>query len=130
MTNFEKIKEFHTAFNAPMYETPAVPSFDRVLLRYRLVAEEYKEFKDELDPYIKSGGHDEINLQNLAKEMADVLVVVYGTAIEFGIDLDRVFDDVHKSNMSKLGDDGKPVYREDGKILKSHNYRPPNLDYL
>ena len=60
--------------------------------------------------------------------MADLLYVIYHAAITFGIPLDEVFKEVHKSNMSKLGDDGKPIFREDGKVMKGPNYKLPNLE--
>ena len=67
------------------------------------------------------------SIEHIAKELVDLLYVVYGTGSEFGIDLDKCFAEVHRSNMTKLGDDGKPVVREDGKFLKSDRYEKPNL---
>jgi predicted HAD superfamily Cof-like phosphohydrolase len=91
-------------------------------LRSRLIYEESSEVLVELE----SEGVDKAAL---TKELADLLYVVYGTAITFGLPLDTVFNRVHASNMSKLVD-GKPLYREDGKVLKGPNYQPPKLDDL
>jgi predicted HAD superfamily Cof-like phosphohydrolase len=96
-----------------------------VCLRYDLMAEELAE----VDQAMADVLHVE-DLPDLAKELADLLYVVYGTAVTFGIDIDKVFAEVHSSNMSKLGVDGKPIYREDGKVLKGPNYAPPNLEWV
>jgi len=71
--------------------------------------------------------HQTVNVVNLAKELADLLYVVYGTAAAYGIPIDDVYREVHRSNMSKLGPDGKPIYREDGKVLKGPNYTPADI---
>lgn len=94
-------------------------------LRYDLMAEELREIDQAMaDVYSKK------DLPALAKELADLLYVTYGTAVAYGIDIDRVFREVHESNMSKLDSSGKPIYREDGKVLKSFNYKQPNLDWM
>lgn len=100
------VAEFQTAFAQEPDPT----------MQYRLIREETVELFDALqhgDPY------------EVAKEMADLAYVLYGLAQMLKIDLDKVIHDVHKSNMSKLGEDGKPQYREDGKVLKGPNYLPP-----
>jgi len=84
-----------------------------------------KLLKEEVEEYFE--GEDKDDLENVAKELADIIYIVCGTAVSYGIPLDRVFDEVHRSNLSKLGDDGKPLRREDGKILKGPNYSPPNI---
>lgn len=122
ITNLDKVKKFHEAFNMKVSPTnkPDITDSD-ALLRMRLIDEEYKEVIEAIelrDPY------------KIAKELADLLYVVYGTAVSFGIDLDEVFDIVHRSNMTKLGEDGKPIYRDDGKILKSENYVPADLSEI
>lgn len=86
--------------------------------RFRLLNEEFREVQD-------SGTAEE-----LLKELADLLYVTYGYAATFGWDLDEAFKRVHESNMSKLGEDGKPIRREDGKVLKGPNYKPPYLGDL
>jgi len=98
------------------------PTTELALLRQTLVLEEAKEVSAELL-------RPEIDKAALTKELADLLYVVYGTAITFGLPLDVVFNRVHISNMSKLVD-GKPLKRADGKVLKGPNYQPPKLDDL
>lgn len=91
-------------------------------LRSKLIYEESSEVLVELES-------EDVDKAALTKELADLLYVVYGTAITFGLPLDTVFNRVHASNMSKLVD-GKPLYRDDGKVLKGPNYQPPKLDDL
>ena len=108
------------------------PTDDLVNLRWKLIDEEYHETFKELYTYNDWANLEvqkDISKQKLAKELADLLYVVYGTADCFGIDIDRVFAEVHRSNMSKLVD-GKPLKREDGKVLKGPNYTPPNLEFV
>ena len=130
-TNYEKVREFHKAFGAAL-DQPI--SQDLVNLRIHLIEEEGlelgKEFYADYASYPCDAYINPPDKAKVAKELADLLYVVYGTAATFGIDIDRVFDEVHKSNMSKLGEDGKPVYREDGKVLKGPNYTPPNLEWV
>lgn len=125
-TNFQKVLEFHRAFNLPILPSPRVPENKRFYLRINLINEEVRELKEEL---VDKDGvrQEEISLQHIAKELSDILYVVYGMAAEFGIDLDRAFAEVHNSNMSKLGEDGKPIYREDGKVLKGPHYREAKM---
>lgn len=91
---------------------------DKDMLRFNLLKEEYEEVLDANTP------------EKLLKELADTAYVVYGFAATFGWDLDEAFRRVHASNMSKLGPDGKPIYREDGKVLKGENYQEPDLTDL
>lgn len=135
-TNFELVKEFHAAFNkTPDPQFPSKQKEDTKVLRIKLITEEYKEVLNELG-YSLSHDPDPSNypkgleLDKLAKELADLLYVVYGTAAAFGLPIDEVYREVHESNMSKLGEDGKPVYREDGKVLKGPNYRPADVKKL
>lgn len=116
--NFEKIRQFHETYGQPVGEEPVFLSPERQALREALIDEEVQEFKDAVA---------EGDLINAFKELADILYVVYGTAVEMGGDLDSVLNEVHKSNMSKLGEDGLPVYRPDGKVLKGPNYREPDV---
>lgn len=131
MTNFNKVKEFHNAFGLVDPTRPKVPSNELIILRNKLLQEEYSEALDESnDIFQKNITNQEIkdtDLHSLAKELADLLYVTYGYAAALGIDLDMVFDEVHRSNMSKLGENGKPIYREDGKVLKGPNYSPANI---
>lgn len=139
LTNYEKVREFHKAFGAAL----DADINDKALqeLRLDLILEETVEVENELAPYkLEREVWDDpsstkiidlpVDKKKLAKELADLLYVTYGTAATFGIDIDRAFDEVHTSNMSKLGEDGKPVYREDGKVMKGPNYKPPTFDWI
>lgn len=118
--NADKVEDFHLAFGAPILEKPGFPSIERRLLREDLIYEEINELYDALE--------DE-NIVEVADALGDLLYVIYGTALEFGIPIDDVFAEIHRSNMSKL-ENGKPLLREDGKILKGSNYSPPNIQRI
>ena len=96
-------------------------------LQRRLIVEEFKEFLDAENQLIMGLT---INSADCLKELADLVYVCYQYAANLGWDLDEALDRVHRSNMSKLDDNGNPIYREDGKVLKSKNYQPPNLTDL
>lgn len=111
--------EFHTVYRATVhFDDAAIRDKE---LRIKLIKEEYEEVMLAFE-------NDDI--VNLAKELADLVYVVYGTALCCGFDLDNVFRAVHASNLSKLDDDGKAIVREDGKILKSKNYYEPDIQGL
>ena len=96
-------------------------------MQHNLIVEEFKEFlQAEGMLYLSSSEHKE----NALKELADLVYVCYQYAVNMGWDLDEAMHRVHESNMSKLGEDGKPIYRDDGKVLKGPNYTPPNLEDL
>ena len=123
-TNYDKVREFHRAFghalDKELRPNDDSSGFALATLRCRLIEEEFEEVVDAI-----------FNLESkkaLAKEIADLLYVTYGMAATYGIDIDTVFNLVHESNMSKLGADGKPIYRNDGKVLKGPNYKEPDLD--
>jgi len=133
-SNFKKVGEFMSAMGqdirTPKDARSLVP-IKTIYFRGELIAEETQELFDELNPYsniysIDSSVHV-TNMHRIAKELVDVLYVIYGTGHAFGIDLDKCFEEVHNSNLSKLGEDGKPVYREDGKVMKGPNYKPPDI---
>lgn len=121
MSNFRKVMDFHKVYNLPILYEPKVPDNQRFYLRINLIKEEMRELMEEL---IDKDGvrNSDISLKRVAKELSDLLYVIYGMGLEFGIDLDKSFEAVQASNMSKLGLDGKPIYREDGKVLKGPNY--------
>ena len=124
MTNYDKVRQFHRAFGHHLdkeLEVDSISGHELAELRMRLIDEEKWEVESELF----SG-----NKGKLAKELADLLYVVYGTAATYGIPIDEVFNRVHESNMSKLGENGKPVYRNDGKVLKGPNYKEPSMEGL
>jgi predicted HAD superfamily Cof-like phosphohydrolase len=120
VTKHELVSAFTKAMDQVYDQEPDV---ETAMLRQRLIMEEAKEVTQELLRPV-------INKVALTKELADLLYVVHGTAVAFGLPLDVAFNRVHDSNMSKLGPDGKPIYRDDGKVLKGPNYQPPKLDDL
>lgn len=127
MNNLERVREFHEKFGAAVDVEPTNELLD---LRHRLIDEEFTEARDEMTNQEGFGDAKNLNKRKLTKELADILYVVYGTAVTFGLPLQEVFEEVHRSNMSKLGPDGKPIYREDGKVLKGPNYKEPDLEHL
>ena len=120
MTNFDKVKEFMNAFGQEVVTKPDWPKAETMELRMDLIEEEVGELNEAI--FDASG-----DLVEVADALADILYVVYGAGHAFGIDLDKCFSEVHRSNMSKLGEDGKPIYRDDGKVLKGENFSEPNL---
>ena len=120
-TNANKVKQFMEAFGQEVKDKPEWPDEDTVNLRVDLIEEEYDELKQAV--YSHDG-----SMTDVADALSDILYVVYGMAHSFGIDIDECFREVHVSNMSKLDEHGKPIYREDGKVVKGPNYKPPNLD--
>ena len=118
MTNFEKVKTFMQTFGQEVKTNPSF-STDKINdLRYNLIKEELNELKEAMDNK---------DLLEVADALTDILYVTYGAGIAFGIDLDKCFDEVQNSNMSKLGEDGKPIYNEAGKVMKGPNYFKPDL---
>lgn len=120
-TNFNKVQEWHRKFGCLHNDTPTFLAEDVIQLRLKLIQEEFDEIKKAVDNK---------DIVNLSKELADLLYVVYGMADTFGIPIDDVFGDVHVSNMSKLDENGNPIRRADGKILKSNLYKEPDLSWL
>ena len=118
MTNFEKVKQFMITFGQEVKDKPEFPNDKIVDLRIKLIEEELQELKDAIK---------ENNLIEVADALTDILVVTYGAGIAFGINLDKCFEEVHRSNMSKLSAEGKPIYNEYGKVMKGPNYSKPNL---
>jgi predicted HAD superfamily Cof-like phosphohydrolase len=118
MSNFEKVKKFMQTFGQEVKIKPLFPSEKIVNLRAELIEEELSELKEAL----KNN-----DLQEVADALTDILYVTYGAGHAFGINLDKCFEEVQNSNMSKLGDDGKPIYYESGKVKKGPNYFKPNL---
>lgn len=125
-TVFNQVKEFHQSFNQAIDEEPTA---DILQLRFNLVEEEFLEVVDELANLARANNTETKRLAKIAltKELADLMYVALGTGVALGLPLVEAFNEVHRSNMSKLGDDGKPILREDGKALKSKNYTPANI---
>ena len=118
MTNFNSVKKFMETFGQEVKIKSSFPSDKIVKLRYDLIKEELDEFESAIK---------ERNLKEVADALTDILYVTYGAGHAFGIDLDKCFDEVQRSNMSKLGNDGKPIYNESGKVMKGPNYFQPDL---
>lgn len=115
------VHEFHTAFGLGMNEQPVASiGEDRNLLRYNLMKEENEE-------YLEAVTNND--LVETADALGDMLYILCGTIIEHGMQhkIDEVFEEIQRSNMSKLGEDNKPIYRDDGKVLKGPNYFKPNI---
>jgi len=119
ISNFEKVGDFMEAFGQEVLYVPTMPDFNLAALRLDLIEEEVQELRD---------GLGRSSLLEVADALTDILYVVYGAGHAFGIDLDDCFHEVHRSNMTKLGEDGRPLYREDGKVMKGPNYEEPDLD--
>jgi predicted HAD superfamily Cof-like phosphohydrolase len=118
MTNFLKVKEFMKTFGQEVLSKPTFPDNKIIKLRLDLIKEELNELEDA----IKNK-----NLVEIADALTDILYVTYGAGHAFGINLDSCFDEVQNSNMSKLDENGNPIYNENGKVLKGPNYFEPNL---
>jgi len=118
MTNFTSVRKFMETFGQEVKVKTEFPSDKIVKLRYDLIKEELDEFEQAIK---------EKNLKEVADSLTDILYVTYGAGHAFGIDLDKCFDEVQRSNMSKLGEDGKPIYNEHGKVMKGPKYFEPNL---
>ena len=118
MTNFQKVKTFMRTFGQEVKLKPSFSTEKINDLRYNLIKEELNELKQAMDNK---------DLLEVADALTDILYVTYGAGIAFGIDLDKCFEEVQNSNMSKLGEDGKPIYNEAGKVMKGPNYFKPDL---
>ena len=118
MTNFESVKKFMETFGQEVKEKAGFPNEKITTLRYDLIKEELGELKDELN---------DKDIKEVADALTDILYVTYGAGHAFGINLDKCFEEVQNSNMSKLDSDGKPIYNDQGKVMKGPNYFKPNL---
>ena len=118
MSNFNKVKVFMETFGQEVKGKASFPDQKIQNLRYDLIKEELEELKDALN---------QKNLKEVADALTDILYVTYGAGHAFGIDLDKCFAEVQNSNMSKLDENGKPIYNENGKVMKGPNYFKPNL---
>ena len=118
MSNFDDVKNFMQIYGQEVKTESSFPSKKIIQLRYDLIKEEL----DELSVAIKDK-----DIVEVADALSDLLYVVYGSGHAFGIDLDKCFAEVQRSNLSKLDIDGKPIYNENGKVMKGPNYSKPNL---
>lgn len=119
ITNFDKVGDFMEAFGQEVLIAPRTPDPSVAKLRLELIREEVAELQAAVDG---------MDMLAIADGLTDILYVVYGAGHAFGIDLDECFHEVHSSNMTKLGPGGRPLYREDGKVMKGPHYREPNLE--
>ena len=118
MTNFESVRKFMETFGQEIKEKSEFP--EKVIsLRFDLIKEELEELKVAISKR---------DIKEVADALTDILYVTYGAGHAFGIDLDNCFKEVQSSNMSKLGHDGKPIYNDEGKVMKGPNYFKPNLE--
>ena len=118
MSNFQSVKKFMQTFGQEIKYKAEFPNEKIVQLRSDLIKEEL----DELNQAIKDK-----DIKEVADALTDILYVTYGAGHAFGVDLDKCFEEVQQSNMSKLGSDGKPIYSESGKVMKGSNYFKPDL---
>jgi predicted HAD superfamily Cof-like phosphohydrolase len=119
MSNFQNVKKFMQTFDQEIKSKAEFPNEKIVQLRYELIKEELEE----LNQAIKDK-----DIKEVADALTDILYVTYGAGHAFGVDLDKCFNEVQQSNMSKLGSDGKPIYNENGKVMKGPKYFKPNLN--
>ena len=118
MNNFEKVKKFMQTFGQEVKSKPSFPSDKIVKLRYGLIEEELSE--------LQAAIRDK-DITEVADALTDILYVTYGAGHSFGINLDKCFEEVQNSNMSKLDENGKPIFSDAGKVMKGLNYFKPNL---
>ncbi len=119
MTNFKRVKKFMQTFGQEVKTKSGFPIEKIVKLRIDLIEEELTELKQAVQRQ---------DIKEVADALTDILYVTYGAGHAFGIDLDKCFQEVQNSNMSKLGPDGKPIYNEKGKVMKGPDYFKPNLE--
>ena len=118
MSNFESVRKFMETFGQEIKEKASFPNDKITSLRYDLIREELDELKEAMDKK---------DIKEVADALTDILYVTYGAGHAFGINLDKCFEEVQNSNMSKLGLDGKPIYNDKGKVMKGPNYFKPDL---
>ena len=118
MTNFENVKKFMQTFGQEVKTKASFPNDKIINLRLDLIREELSELKEAIEKK---------DIKEVADALTDILYVAYGAGHAFGINLDKCFEEVQNSNMSKLGSDGKPIFNEHGKVMKGPNYFKPDL---
>ncbi len=119
MTNFESVKIFMKTFGQEIREKASFPNDKIINLRFDLIKEELNELSE---------AFKKKDIKEVADALTDILYVTYGAGHAFGINLDKCFKEVQNSNMSKLGDDGKPIFNDKGKVMKGPNYFKPDLN--
>jgi predicted HAD superfamily Cof-like phosphohydrolase len=121
MTNFEKVKKFMRTFGQEVRSEASLPRDKIINLRLDLISEELSELNEAIEKK---------DIKEVADALTDILYVTYGAGHSFGINLDKCFEEVQNSNMSKLGPDNKPIYNEHGKVMKGPNYFKPDLSKI
>jgi predicted HAD superfamily Cof-like phosphohydrolase len=119
MSNFQSVKKFMQTFGQEVKDKAMFPNDKIVKLRSELIKEEFEELNQAIN---------DNDIKEVADALTDILYVTYGAGHAFGIDLDKCFNEVQQSNMSKLGSDGKPIYNENGKVMKGPSYFKPDLN--
>ena len=119
MTNFESVKKFMKTFGQEVRTKASFPNDKIISLRLDLIREELSELEEAIEKK---------DIKEVADALTDILYVTYGAGHAFGINLDKCFEEVQNSNMSKLGSDGKPIYNEHGKVMKGPDYFKPDLN--
>ena len=119
MSNFEKVKIFMKTFGQEVKQKAEFPNDKITTLRYDLIKEELEELRIAMERK---------DIKEVADALTDILYVTYGAGHSFGINLDKCFEEVQSSNMSKLGEDGRPIYNDKGKVMKGPNYFKPDLN--
>ena len=119
MTNFESVKKFMQTFGQEVRTNASFPNDKIINLRIDLIREELSELKEAIE---------QKDIKEVADALTDILYVTYGAGHAFGINLDKCFEEVQNSNMSKLGDDGKPIFNDQGKVMKGPKYFKPDLN--
>ena len=118
MSNFKEVKIFMETFGQMVRVKPQFPDEKTMKLRLDLIKEELNELEEAMEAK---------NLKEIADALTDILYVTYGAGYAYGVDLDKCFQEVQRANMSKLGNDGKPIFNEKGKVMKGPNYSAPDL---
>lgn len=121
------VREFHEKYGHPVLTEPTIPAWDREELREALIAEELEELRDAQEMRSVTEEERRAKLTAVADALGDLIYVVEGAALEYGIDLSAVVAEIHRSNLTKLGDDGRPIYSSLGKVEKGANFEEPNL---
>ena len=119
MSNFERVKKFMETFGQEVKQKAEFPNDKITTLRYDLIKEELEELRIAMERK---------DIKEVADALTDILYVTYGAGHSFGINLDKCFEEVQNSNMSKLGEDGRPIYNDKGKVMKGPNYFKPDLN--
>ena len=119
MSNFERVRKFMETFGQEVKKKAEFPNDKITTLRYDLIKEELEELRIAMERK---------DIKEVADALTDILYVTYGAGHSFGINLDKCFEEVQSSNMSKLGEDGRPIYNDKGKVMKGPNYFKPDLN--